>query len=297
MGPPIPFIVGCGRSGTTLLRSMLDSHPELAIPGENDALHLELKRSTPFGRGEPISVEELDALVRRSPASARSLAEHTAAVPGPTATLSEWIDHAYRSYAAAHGKGRYGDKTGGLIFYMPELRDAVPDAVFIHLIRDGRNVAMAFVDQPTWGPSTIAHAARVWRDHVTVGRAVGLQLGHDRYLEVRYEDLVADPEGTLRPICAFLDLDFDPRMLDHSESARRAVDYSPEPASHGRLTRGVTSGLRDWRQEMSLKDRLSFELRGGPALEVCGYEPGLPQRVARSIGFRTRRLWKRARNG
>lgn len=294
MGPPIPFVVGCGRSGTTLLRSMLDSHPDLAIPGENDVLLLALRRDTPFGRGEAISVEQLDDIVRSSAATVRSLGAYTTSVPGPTVTIGQWVAHVYRAYADDQGKPRFGDKTPGLVQHMPAVLEIVPDAVFIHVIRDGRNVVQAIVDQD-WGPSTVAEAARRWRKKVTIGRADGLRLGHDRYLEVRYEELVAAPERTLRPSCELLDLLFDPRMLDHRESAQRAVAYSPEPASHERLRGSVTSGLRDWRKGMRLRDRLSIELRAGAALEMCGYEAGLPQRAARSLGARSRTLARRLR--
>jgi hypothetical protein len=294
VGPPVPFIVGCGRSGTTLLRSMLDSHPGLALPGENDLLLHELKADTPFARGEPVEVAWLAARVRESPATEASLGSYVADLPGPTTTLGEWFAHAYGAYASDHGKARYGDKTPGLVKHMPAVIAAVPDAVFIHIIRDGRDVAQALLDQP-WGPESIIDAASMWRRHVTSGRRVGLSLPRDRYLELRYEDLVADPEPRLRDICAFLALDFSPTMLSFGDSAERAQAYTPFPDSHRNLDRGVTPGLRDWRVDMSFGRRLMFELQAGGTLEMCGYEVGLPQRVARSLEFRARRLRRAAR--
>jgi hypothetical protein len=268
---------------------MLDSHPDLAIPGENDLLLQQLKAGTPFARGERVDVAWLEALVHASPSTEAALGSYLSELPGPTTTVGEWIDHSYRAYAAHHGKARFGDKTPGLVQHMPAVLSLVPEAAFIHLIRDGRDVAQAFLDQP-WGPDTVVDAAVLWRKHVTTGRSTGLSLPHDRYFELRYEDLVADPEPALRAICAFLALDFDPAMLEFGASAARAQGYSPFPDSHQNLDRRLTAGLRDWRTEMSLGRRLLFEAQAGSALEMCGYGIGLPQRVARSVEFRARRL-------
>jgi hypothetical protein len=240
-----------------------------------------------------IGHDELVALVDGTRTTRASLGDPSSIEPRPSITLTEWFGESYTAYADQFGKARYGDKTPGLVLHMPRVLDLFPDAVFIHLIRDGRDVAQAFVERD-WGPSTIAKAALMWRRHVTTGRADGLKLPRGRYFELRYEDLVADPEPHVREICTFLELDYEPAMLGFQESAKRAQDYSPFPESHASLDKGITKGLRDWRDDMNLADRLRFEARAGATLEMCGYGVGLPQRAARSVAARARRLRRTA---
>ena len=291
MNEPIPFIVGCGRSGTTLLRSILDSHPDMAIPGENDFLLSEFKHGTPFTRGEPVALAQIDAWLEQYPTLRSTLAVSPEDAPEQL-TLPEWFQRSYRAYAARFGKTRFGDKTPGLVHSVKALAAAIPDAVFIHLIRDGRDVAEAFVAQD-WGPRTIGEAARTWRRHVSAGRAGALRLPHHRYLELRYEDLVADVEASVRQVCDFLALEYDPVMLEFQESAARARSLTRFPEAHRRLDRALTPGLRDWRRDMSLARRLRFEAVGGGLLEACGYDPPLSQVVRRRLRNSPPAKWTR----
>lgn len=303
MQPPIPFIVGCGRSGTTLLRSILDSHADLAIPGENEFLLAEFKRATPFTRGEQLPSAQIEELLKHYPTVHATLAVPLEGTPQHL-TLSDWVHHSYRLYAEGFGKSRFGDKTPGLVLYLERLADVIPDAVFIHLIRDGRDVAEAFLAH-AWGPRTIGQAASAWREHVCAGRAAGLRLPHHRYLELRYEDLVDDPEASIRAVCDFIALDFNPAMLDFRASATRARKLSRFPESHRNLDRPPTRELRNWRRDMSAARRISFETRVGSLLEACGYHPPLLRVVARRVSnvpawrvirrFLRRRTRRRAR--
>lgn len=291
---PIPFIVGCGRSGTTLLRSIVDSHPEMAIPGENDFLHAQFKRRTPFSRGQPLTRELIDAALQAHPTTRASIGAHSAAAPAGPLTLPAWFRHCYGAYADSYGKERYGDKTPALVGHMDAISVLVPEAVFVHLIRDGRDVAQAYLAQE-WGPATIAKAAEKWRSSVSAGRAAGLRMPRRRYFELRYEDLVADLEPSVRAVCEFVQLDYDPVMLDFRTSASRAKSYSRFPDAHASLDRAPTRGLRNWREEMSTLHRVQFELRAGPVLEICGYDPPLPQAIARRAAGHARRLGRLVR--
>ena len=94
----------------------------------------------------------------------------------------------------------------------------------------------------------------------------------DRYLEVRYEDLVKDPEPVLRTISDFIDLPFDPVMLDHTRRADEIIASVRNPSIHQRLQEPVSTGMRDWRQEMLPDDVQSFQSVAGDLLEELGYE-------------------------
>lgn len=271
-----PMIVGSGRSGTTLLRAMLDAHPDLAIPPESHFLtRLERRR----GRYERAEGFALDALVEDLGHERRFLAwgvdpealrrSLTEAAPRD---LPEAVRAVYRAYARAEGKSRFGDKTPNYVASLPELAELLPDARFVHIVRDGRNATLSYLERD-FGPDSVVAGALRWRRLVSAGRAAGTKLGPERYLEVRYEDLVEAPEAGLRRICAFLVLPYDPAMTayhDHADGVLRALDRS----DHRGLELPPTKDMRDWRTAMAPADRWAFDAIAGELLEELGYERG-----------------------
>ena len=159
-------------------------------------------------------------------------------------------------------------------------------------------------------PRTIDGFAAQWRTEIRAARKLGERLGSARYLELRYEALVADPAEVLSRVCAFADLPYDPVMLSYAGE----VDVSAKPHQQS-LTRPPTPGLRDWRRELSPEDVAAFEAVAGDLLAELGYEvstpvtaggPGLPARLRlarysamtgawRAMGrtVRRTRLWSR----
>jgi hypothetical protein len=164
---------------------------------------------------------------------------------------------------------------------LPELAKWFPEARFVHVIRDGRNVALSYLERP-WGPSSIGEAALYWRSRVGRGRAAGKALGPERYLEVRYEDVVTDPEAEVRQICEFLSLPWRPEMLSYHKAAEEFIAQSHQPEAFSALVLPPTSGLRKWSTEMADRDVALFEAIAGGLLEDLGYErrhTTCPQRV------------------
>ncbi len=145
-----------------------------------------------------------------------------------------------------------------------------PEAVFIHLIRDGRDVASSFLELG-WA-DRIEEAALHWRLRVRRGRRAGRALPAGRYHELRYEDLVADPAPQLRDLCAAIGLPFSPAMLDPSDRAGAVIRTTRHPVYHQRLAIPPTPGLRNWRVELSEQDVARFELLAGDTLAELGYE-------------------------
>lgn len=114
----------------------------------------------------------------------------------PDASLSDMLRAFYAAYAARHRKPRWGDKTPGYVLDMPLIAEILPEARFIHVIRDGRDVALSLL--PLWfGPSTLEEAARWWEERVRAGRRDASSV---QYIEVRYERLVLDTRTELRRI-------------------------------------------------------------------------------------------------
>jgi hypothetical protein len=152
-----------------------------------------------------------------------------------------------------------------------------PHAKVVHLIRDGRDVALSLLEWSragrtvgrfsTWREDPLTTAALFWEWNVRLGTE-GALLGPDRYHQLRYETLVADPELECQKLCDFLALSYDPAMLRFHEGRMRE-----EPGlSAKKAWRPVTTGLRDWREQMAPGDVARFEAAAGPLLDELGYQ-------------------------
>ena len=269
-GAPV-LVLGVRRSGTTLLRVMLDRSPELAVPDESYFVPQLARRH----RG-PVDVDAFLDDLRRLPTLVewQVSADAVASRLRPGMTPGEAIGAVFATYAAERGKARWGDKTPLYMQYLPLLERLFPDARFVHLVRDGRDAALSFLSVPAgimtegWGhPQDAAGFACQWATEVRAARELGWRVGTARYLEVGYEALVAEPEAELRGICAFLGLAYDGVMVDYAgktESARKEHQQ--------RLNEPPRVGVRNWRTEMAPVDVAAFEAVAGDLLHELGYE-------------------------
>lgn len=275
--PVFPMFVGCGRSGTTLFRNIFDSHPDLAMTHEAHFIapmgaRRERYTNREGGLDIDVFVADLfaDSNFRRQGLEEglvrRSLEEANA--PG----FAEAVRVVFGLYAAAQGKPLYGDKTPGSVTHIELLGSLFPEARFVHIIRDGRAVALSYLERPEWGPKTMAEAAQHWKSRVTRGRRGGEALGRSRYREVKYEDMVADPERVTRELCEFLGLGYAPDMLDYHRRGAEFIAETKDPEAFKNLAKPVTKDLRDWRDQMSAADAALFEAIAGDLLVDLGYE-------------------------
>jgi Sulfotransferase family len=297
--PPYPpvFIVGCGRSGTTLLRLMLDAHPDLAIPGESHFIPALWRARRQYRSHGALQVERLaEAIMRSREFRQWGVPEHrvwTRVRQLAAPDLGDVIESVYLAYADERGKVRWGDKTPRYVRSLPLLADLFPTARFVHIVRDGRDVWMSYRSVP-WGPRDVWTASRKWLRDVGAGRAAASELGRERYIEISYERLVEDPRGTLTELCAFATLPFDERMLDFHRDAGRRLEAPPgETSFHASVTKALTPGLRDWRTEMPPDEILNFEAVAGPLLAELGYElryPLVPRRLRIRAAARTKMI-------
>jgi hypothetical protein len=282
---PAPFIVGVGRSGTTLLRLMLDAHPELCIPPETGFIPAIAKC---FCSGADPRTEFIKVISEFEtwPDFNFSRQELYDALKSEPFEPSLGIRAFYRLYAARFGKTRWGDKTPVYSRHMTEIETILPEARFIHLIRDGRDVALSV--RPLWfAPGKdIPTIARDWKRRIEEARELGRNCAH--YLEIRYEALVVQPENELRKVCAFVHLDYHPRMLEYFKDARARLDeikprYRPDKTlliskEERQFNHRFTSSPSDrsrifrWKREMSLKEQREFEIEAGVLLNELGYQ-------------------------
>jgi Sulfotransferase family len=281
MTPPL-IVLGVGRSGTTLLRVMLDRHATLAIPYESFFVTALAHR---HGR-RPRLDAFLDDLGRFPQLRAWSIAPEDARPRlREGMTTGEAIAAVFELYAERQGKPRWGDKTPLYMAQLPLLDRLFPDALWVHLVRDGRDAALSFLELPagfsgkTWAqPRTPGQFAARWRTEILAARRLGRRAG-DRYLELRYEDLVAEPERELRRVCEHASLPWEPGMLEYAGTSE--VAQMPE---HRNLAQPPTPGLRDWRNQMERGDALAFEQVAGDVLRSARYEllePGARYPTAR----------------
>jgi hypothetical protein len=273
---PAPFVVGVGRSGTTLLRLMLDAHPQLAIGPETQFLPDVIHLDDPVG-GIVGSRTWGDFGLDRDEFEQHAAGQNVAGV----------LRAFYALYAEAQGKPRWGEKTPGYVRNMDSIAIVLPEARFVHLIRDGRDVALSRRARGMGDGKPMAATAELWRKRIKSARRQAKALD-GRYMELRYEDLVADPEPSLRRICELIELDFDPAMLRHdkgaserlaelgdldAEGGRRARDADERAGAHARAKQAAsTSRTGAWRTEMHEEDRHEFERVAGDLLRDLGYD-------------------------
>jgi len=260
------------------MRATLNSHPAVAVPGESHFISglARTHRRRRFEIGGRLDAGMFLSVLNEShhyrdwglPDD-----EVMGALTAPPATdVADGVRRVYALYARRRRKPRYADKSPNYVLTMPVIARLLPEARFLHIVRDGRDVALSLLAIAEWGPTTVPDAALWWKKRLRAGRRAGRRLGARRYLEVRYEDLVHAPEPVLRTVCVFLDLEFDERLLDPSHRAEEVLASVRYPHHHERLRQPPTPGIREWKTEMERDDVLAFEALAGGVLTEMGYE-------------------------
>ena len=267
------FIVGSERSGTTLLRLMLTSHPSVAVPPEGDFL-------TRIRADKPQSVAQQQAFIKaflsvekcREWGLSAALLREGIAMMQPR-TWPELAAVPYWTWLAVNfpNANRWGDKNPSHIHRLPQLLAMYPTAKFVHIIRDGRDVATSWLGVP-FGPTDAATAAVTWSRAVLAGRqAAGAHPG--RFCEVHYEDLVRNPEPALRNLCAFLGEEFSPEMMGYAAAnQQRALVPKHRLAWHGNTLRPPDPArIGRWQSELTAEQIAVFEQAAGQVLSMVNY--------------------------
>ena len=278
------FIVGSGRCGSTLLRVMLASHSRLTIPPETWFLIPLVKR---FSIDRPLRSEEIEAAVAtitsdyRWPDMKLELQEfHREVRQLREPRVRDLVGVIYRRHLQAEGKVRWGDKTPVYVEIVPELARMYPGSRFIHLVRDGRDVAKSF-KATGWdsGGRWLHDNTREWTKALRCHWRWSRSELRERILLVRYEDLLLEMEPTLRRICAFIGEEFEPQMLAWEGKVDEQVP-AREQIRHTKLKSRIGSeGVARWKREMSAREILICEAFMGSHLSRLGYErryTGLP---------------------
>jgi Sulfotransferase family len=271
------FIVGSSRSGSTLLRLMLASHSRIAIPSETWYLTA-LVREFPFDRHRLLQENEINRAISLMtnhytwPDMGLDAAEVRCRVARLSGVrLRDLVEIVYRWHMEVEGKSRWGDKTPAYIEIIPPLAAMFGNAKFIHLIRDGRDVAKSFQRQGWHGPWLHGYT-REWSRAVELDMKFSKTQLNERILRILYEDLVLHPEATLRKICAFIDERFEDRMLQWNRKVDNAVPVR-EKKFHLGLGRDMNpSDVSRWKRDMTSREIFVAEALIGTQLSHFGYE-------------------------
>jgi Sulfotransferase family len=296
---PAPFVVGVGRSGTTLLRMMLDAHPKLAIPPETHFINPFIQASGRIRFNPRTACRAIVSDQRRrwndfGLDEEELLGRFERLEPFNT---SDALRAFFLLYAEKHRKPRWGDKTPDYVRKMRKIQRTLPEARFIHVIRDGRDAGLsqnARIAKRSKDPVPPREMARRWRKRIVKSREDAAEV--DGYLEVRYEDLIEDTENVLRRVCELIELDYDPAMLDYHERAKERLQEMAGalPARKGRPEReagervaahAMTTRPPDadrvavWKREMTDAENAEFEEAAGYLLDELGYETVTPRQA------------------
>jgi len=293
VGPPPFFIVGNDRSGTTMLRLILDRGPDAAIPPESMFL-TDLDLAAERARMDDESGRR--DLARRvwSHPKVRlwGLPPDPPPVPDglPADDALRWILAApFTAYAARFGKERWGDKTPHYVHHVDRLLELWPAARIVVLVRDGRDVTLSLRRMP-FGPNNAWAAAQWWARGIRAG-AKAARDHPGNVMTVRYEDLVADPAAHAARICAFLALRFGEDMLaiERVDPGRIVAD---QRSWFPTIFDGITARAAGrWRHEMSPRDQRIFAALAGRELAECGYP--VPARPVHGVTPLEERLYRR----
>jgi hypothetical protein len=274
IGRNLFFIVGCGRSGTTLLQVMLGNHPEITLPNETGFYSLlrrrnqrtlgELETPAKFRRGYEVAMDFWR--VRELELDRERVWE---LCQGRTPSWETLFLAILAALAERRGAVRVGEKSPGHFQYLALLSERYPEARFIHLIRDPRAVACSYFR--TFGIRDIGAKCKRWQLAIAEHDRFAGPLGR-RYMALRYEDLVREPERTLREVCSFLGCGFAPEMLAYHE--RDHLGFAKHQMHHmaNTLRPVFTSSLDKWRSELARDQIALVEHVLGDEMERLGYE-------------------------
>ena len=297
--PPI-FEIGVARSGTTILSLMLDSHPRIAIPYESHFFtEYYLNRESV---NEQLKQPELRQKVVERILNEKYVKEwdYTPSIKDidlrNCSDLSETIRELYVAYARYHGKDIWGDKTPSYITNIDVLNNLFPDAKYIHLVRDGRDVALSLMQQ-WFGPNDFLTALEFWRERIMVGSKMLAMLPAEWVFVLRMEDLAESPEERLRSLCEFLELDYAPEML--TAFSRKAANKVGDriDSHHAGLSGPIDIGnVTKWKKVLSGPDQaISWEYAGS-VLKEFGYPSGIKRHWAKNLFKVKHRLIEAAKN-
>ncbi|QDT08777.1 sulfotransferase family protein [Stieleria marina] len=265
---PCVFLLGCDRSGTTLVRSILNNHPDVMISYEAPASVTLVETFQQYGMRATIeamrSFEQFDAV--------DWLHVFDRLDEVSDVTLADVVAAANNNLLQQNGKHIWGDKTPAYTRFVDTLASMYPNSVFVHIVRDPRAVAASWV-QTDWGPNTAFHAGREWQQRVSEADRSLKQLPESRVAVIRFEDFLVDPEKTIQPVCQRIGVPYTSAMLQERDLESDALPTRFFQKLHAKSQERLDPSRTDrWRsiddRKLALIESQTWEL-----MQLFGYEP------------------------
>lgn len=273
------FILGTGRSGTSLIRRVLDSHPRLAVPDESHLynlffpLHRHYKDLSIEKNQERLIEDILSTLHIKNWLPRLNKNEILKRIKTPD--FAGVVDAVIGSWAENQNKVRWGEKTPQHIFYWKEILNSFPNSKIIHIVRDGRDVSLSFINAK-FGPKTVHAAAKRWRNELLQIQMLKNHIPSHQFMEIRYEDFLDKPEKVLKQICQFLGEEFLPEMLNFQ--SKKTTSYVEKVNKENLKKPLLKDNKIKWLNQMSKHDLRIFEAICYPQLIEYKYKPFFEER-------------------
>jgi hypothetical protein len=270
-------MIGTQRSGSNLLRLMLNQLTGVSAPHPPHILERLMPLLPAYGDLKITSnfaqlIEDVCTLVETNPVpwTGLSLDRKQILKRCTNPTLPEITRIVYELKAESEGAHIWMCKSMANIKYADELEKYNPKPLYVHLFRDGRDVALSF-KKAIVGEKHMYHIARQWKQEQDASIELYEKLGSERVFRLRYEDLLQNPQGELKRLCAFLDVEYSEAAMSYHES-----DESRETANSGLMWQNVVKPVLSdnhskFLKELSEDDIKIFEQVAGDTLEKLGY--------------------------
>jgi len=220
------FIVGSPRSGTTLMRSIVDAHTQIFCPFWETGFFIHF---------DALLSSDLDAILAKDKT-----------FPINRDFLINWargsVETLLARFGESAGKHRWAEKTPAHVYHMDLIKEVFPDAQFIHMIRNANDVIRSLQNMP-WAPKNINWAIDRWNSSIEAGQSSGARMSPTEYCEIRYEQLLAEPSETVTKLCEFLGERFEPSMLEFHSEGRNSWRTSLAPLQTKSLNNYSDLGL------------------------------------------------------
>jgi len=281
MKKAIQFI-GTQRSGTNLLRVMLNQHPEISAPHPPHILQVMMPMLTMYGDLNDASrfrklVDEVCTLVEKNPVD-WSVKFDRAAIAAlcENHSLPQIMRAIYWTKAQTKNASWWSCKSMASIHHAKEIESAGIHPLYLFMYRDGRDVACSF-RKAVVGEKHIYNLAKQWSLEQELSLELAQSLGKNRVISICYEDFISDTERTLKRICNAMKIEYTPAMLEYADA-----DESKITASSGKMWSNLTKPLmrnnsKKYLKELSHEDLVIFESVAGETLEKLGY----PREISR----------------
>jgi hypothetical protein len=270
---PAIFIIGCGRSGTSLLSRMLNNHPELAVPFESHILHTFYPLLDKYGDLSDFS--NIRLLIRHilktgpirlwhPPLDEKLVLKHIQEY-----NFGGVFEGILKTYMSMEGKKYWAEKTPHNVNFIKEILQIFPSAKFIYMVRDGRDVAISY-QEARFGPKTIYGVSKLWNAYLSTYIRNKKHIPASQRYELRYEDLISHPDEILRKLCNFLEIDYCESM---KEFYKNPIVYQTDKINAENLKKPlIADNAYKWKNKLKKSEALLFEKISQELLNKYSYE-------------------------